>query len=179
MKLSKKERMAKNAALKAWRKKNPAKVKIHNDNYKRKNPKKVYDIKLKWAKENPEKIKISSRKSYKRKVKDTENSVESSIRQMLPVIKSRAKRRKRGFSIDVDYILNLWNKQKGRCKLSGLPMTTGIGSLGSKLSIDRIDSKKGYVKGNCQLVLTAVNISKNDLTQTEFIKLCKAVAKNN
>jgi len=45
----------------------------------------------------------------------------------------------------------------------------------NKLSIDRIDSSKGYVEGNIQLVCRAVNYAKHALSQQEFIELCKEV----
>jgi hypothetical protein len=47
------------------------------------------------------------------------------------------------------------------------------------MSIDRINSDKGYTKKNVQLVCADVNVAKNDLKQKDFIKLCKLISKNN
>jgi hypothetical protein len=58
-------------------------------------------------------------------------------------------------------------------------MSSEIGTKWKKVSPDRIDSTKGYVKGNIQLVLASVNTFKMDMTQSEFVDLCKAIAKNN
>ncbi|RLD70194.1 MAG: hypothetical protein DRI98_08575 [Bacteroidetes bacterium] len=44
-----------------------------------------------------------------------------------------------------------------------------------KASIDRIDSNKGYVSDNVQWTCWAVNRAKGDLTNDDFIKLCRAV----
>ena len=43
-------------------------------------------------------------------------------------------------------------------------------------SLDRIDSNKGYIKGNVQWVHKDVNTMKMDHTQEEFIKICTMVA---
>lgn len=61
------------------------------------------------------------------------------------------------------------------CSLSGRKLIFKIGHKDSP-SIDRINSKKGYSSRNIQIVSTAVNQAKNDLTDKEFIKLCCDVA---
>lgn len=170
-----------------WRAANPKKNKEFNRKHGKKwrdaNPEKVKEYNAKnhplWRAKNPDKVKILAKKSRKRLVKETQNSYESSLNNLLSITKNRAKRHKRAFNLTLDYLTNLWKLTNGRCKLSGLKMTTGIGTRGAKVSIDRINSRKGYVKGNCQLVRTDVNIAKNALEQKEFIKLCKAIAKIN
>jgi hypothetical protein len=142
------------------------------------NPEKKLAAGKRWREENPERVKILAKRSQRKVKKASATSYEASLNQILATVKSRAKRHKKGFNIDLDYLINLWVSQKGRCNLSNLKMTTGIGTLNSRVSVDRIDSKKGYVKGNCQLLRSDVNIAKNDLIQKDFIKLCKAVAKN-
>jgi hypothetical protein len=42
-------------------------------------------------------------------------------------------------------------------------------------SIDRIDSKVGYYKGNVQMVLSCINRMKNDMPNEEFLNLWKAL----
>lgn len=44
------------------------------------------------------------------------------------------------------------------------------------MSLDRIDSSRGYEVGNVQWVTKYVNWAKNDLSQEDFINLCIAVA---
>ena len=44
------------------------------------------------------------------------------------------------------------------------------------LSIDRIDSFKGYEKDNIQLVDKRINMMKGSLSNEEFIELCTKVA---
>lgn len=45
-------------------------------------------------------------------------------------------------------------------------------------SLDRIDSKQGYILGNVQWVHKDVNRMKNIFTQDYFIKICNLIAKN-
>lgn len=57
--------------------------------------------------------------------------------------------------LDVAFLLQLWNKQGGRCYLSAKPLAPFLKIEGQKidaeihaLSLDRIDAKIGYIKGN-------------------------------
>lgn len=50
--------------------------------------------------------------------------------------------------------------------------TTGTASL------DRIDSSKGYIKGNIQWVHKDINKMKNNYNQAYFINLCALVVDN-
>lgn len=95
---------------------------------------------------------------------------------------------------DNDYMTtdNLWNlmiEQDHKCKLSGVdislskgenvPMITDKSNLdysGWNASLDRIDSSKGYIKGNVQWVHRHVNIMKNVYSQDYFISLCEKIA---
>ena len=45
-------------------------------------------------------------------------------------------------------------------------------------SLDRIDSNKGYIKGNVQFISTAINYMKNNMSNEDTIKLCKIIAKH-
>ena len=83
--------------------------------------------------------------------------------------------------LSLDYVMGLYHAQHGCCALSGEPMTwtVGKGRIPTNISIDRIDSSKGYVSGNIQLVCAIVNCMKNEYSQEEFIEFCaKVVIKN-
>lgn len=72
-----------------------------------------------------------------------------------------------------ELLIHLWNKQDGRCAITGVPMTTlrGFGhSVLTNLSIDRIDSNIGYVVSNVRLVCKAVNVMKYVLSDSELIQ---------
>lgn len=87
----------------------------------------------------------------------------------------------RGIEIQIT-IKEAWNqyeKQGGRCALTGdkifFARTSKTGK-NSTASLDRIDSSKGYLKDNIQWVHKKVNRMKWDLTQEDFIKICRKVA---
>lgn len=97
----------------------------------------------------------------------------------------RCKRRDKDFDLDLDYLRNQWNLQQGICpylkvKLI-LPTTNGKHDSSNPnyvASVDRIDSSKGYVKGNIQFIALTINYAKNNFTEAvviDLIKLCKSV----
>ncbi len=83
------------------------------------------------------------------------------------------------FEINIDDVADLYENQKGRCNLTGWSIV--FPEIGhpqiSTASIDRIDSSKGYIKNNIQLVHKDVNMAKQRYSQEYFIEMCKAVAK--
>jgi hypothetical protein len=89
-------------------------------------------------------------------------------------------------AVSLDYVYGIGESQNWKCALTGLPLEFERGGTewGGKwcnpnsCTIDRIDSSKGYVKGNIQLVLWKVNCIKRDLKDDEFIEICKQVVQN-
>ena len=87
--------------------------------------------------------------------------------------------------VDLDYVYSIGESQDWVCALSGVPLefTRGGTMWGGKwcnpnsCTIDRIDSSKGYIKGNIQLVTWRINCMKRDLENSEFIEWCTNVAK--
>ncbi|MCM2417601.1 hypothetical protein [Streptomyces sp. RKAG293] len=68
------------------------------------------------------------------------------------------------------YLAALWHWQGAACFYTGKPMLTGygIGRNPYGVSIDRVDSSKGYVVGNVVLCCARVNSVKNNLTLGEL-----------
>ena len=79
--------------------------------------------------------------------------------------------------LDLEYMMGIYDAQNGKCALSGVTMTyqRGNGNVPTNISIDRIDSNKGYIKGNVQLVCRIVNVMKNEWKQDDFIEFCKKI----
>ena len=69
------------------------------------------------------------------------------------------------FDLDDQYILDLWDIQNGKCALTGVPLSLKTNDL-TAISIDRIDSKKGHIKGNVQIVCQWVNYAKRHYTNS-------------
>lgn len=95
-----------------------------------------------------------------------------------------AKKRKIEVNVTKEQILDLLEKQKYKCALSGISLimsksfsidrTNQISS--TTASLDRIDSSKGYILGNVQWVHKDINIMKNKFDNQYFIKICKLIA---
>ena len=89
--------------------------------------------------------------------------------------RTNARNHGREWSLDPDYLDSLWERQGGRCALTGRPMVVGAGDRLVSASLDRIDNTRGYVRGNVQFVLSAINTAKQNLPQDEFLFLCRDV----
>lgn len=99
----------------------------------------------------------------------------STLRAKIADVKGNNQRRsKKPFDIDIDLIYDLYQRQNGKCRYTGEDFTLEKGHPGN-ISIDKIDPELGYVKDNVQLVCWAVNRAKGDLTEAQFINMCKAV----
>lgn len=79
--------------------------------------------------------------------------------------------------IDFDYLLDLYNKQKGRCYYTGVKMSLDSHSKNA-LSLERKNPNIGYVKENVVWCSWTVNCMKRDHGEKDFIKLCKLIVKN-
>lgn len=91
--------------------------------------------------------------------------------------KDRASRNNIQFSLTLAFLKELWDKQKGKCAISGINMTYNLreGRVPTNVSIDKIDHTKGYTMNNIQLVCMACNQMKNDLSEEELYNFCKAI----
>jgi hypothetical protein len=123
-----------------------------------------------WRAKNREKVNGYTRDKYKR----TQTDPKLFVSWMLRMIRSRAKKYGHEFNITNEYLTKLFIKSEGKCALSGMKLTVERNHP-LIASVDRINSNKGYVKGNVQLVASCVNLAKNKLSQKDFIKLCKSV----
>lgn len=121
----------------------------------------------------------NSRKNHPRWYKTKAEKRSSSAKVFISGILNHASKRKQhlGFNIDREYLFDLYEKQSGKCAISGVNMTfaAGNGRVFTNISIDRIDSTKGYVRGNVQLVCDVVNIMKQDLPQDDFLDWCRLI----
>ena len=80
------------------------------------------------------------------------------------------------FNLTIEDVWFMYTVQEGKCALSGLPIGWAeVGSLHTA-SIDRIDSSKGYLKENVQLLHKDVNMMKQSFSQEYFIEMCSSIA---
>lgn len=84
--------------------------------------------------------------------------------------------------LTMDDLIRQWNSQNGICPYTGykliLPENGNIKRIDffHRASIDRIDSNKGYVKGNIQFVSTPINYMKLDRSDFEIKCFLKDIA---
>jgi hypothetical protein len=92
------------------------------------------------------------------------------------------KGRKMTFNLTAEYIQNKFNSCEGKCAITGIPFSMELGTKGNRNpfrpSVDRINSKKGYVKGNIQIILAIVNTMKMDYTDDILHPVIAAWYKN-
>lgn len=102
------------------------------------------------------------------------SSIETRAKVFLYNAQNSAKKRKQEFSLEINDIVDFWNKQSKICAYSGIEMTLESGKLNT-VSIERIDSNIGYTKENTILVCQAINRMKSDFSYDDFYMLCKSV----
>lgn len=123
------------------------------------------------------------------KSKKWASTLDGFVKRLHLDMRNNAKKRAKELKIEIstDDIKELYEKQKGLCALTGIPMTTdtymtkGNQHIINKMniSIDRINSDLGYTKDNIQLVGAMINRMKSDLTNQEFISFCSIITNYN
>lgn len=121
-------------------------------------------------------------KDYQNKKECTYININSKMMKqitiMLRTAKSSARKRRleRGrymcgeYDITLNDISELIKSQNNRCLLSGIEFDWECGTSSVfKPSIDRIDSTRGYIKGNIQILCICINQMKSNLTQSQFL----------
>lgn len=82
-------------------------------------------------------------------------------------------------ALSIEFMLELLERQGGRCAISGQELTfikvPGLGKVNTNASIDQVKAGGGYTEDNVQLVCHAVNIMKLDMSLTELKFWCKAI----
>lgn len=144
--------------------------------YRNKNKEKLSEQNKKWRTDNREYNKAMQYNYYK--------STRGRVVDFHHAAKRRAKKKKIEFELSTDFIVEMWEKQNGKCALTQIEFLIPQERTGGKASpfapsIDRIDSSKGYEKDNVRLVCVAVNYALNEFGEEIFKQICKAYLKAN
>lgn len=86
-------------------------------------------------------------------------------------------RRKYPVTIILEDIINQYHKQNGLCHYSKEILKLESHSDWT-ISIDRLDSSKGYIQGNVVLCCKVINYMKQKLSESDFNLWCQKVANN-
>lgn len=93
----------------------------------------------------------------------------------------KAKRYDFRVEIAKEDLLEIYQNQEGLCALSGTKMTYYKGmrkykrGVNSNISIDLKDPSKTYTLDNIQLVCRRISVAKGDMSQEEFVGMCREV----
>jgi len=153
---------------------------LNEDNFLKRNTENGWrgDCRICYNKKSRNKQELSKRelvvgKKYRDKYKK-----EKPLETLLKVARGNAKRRYKEFSISIEDLKELWTLQNGLCFYTNDKMLFKLGCIDS-VSIDRVDSSKGYTKSNIVLCKYKVNVMKNDSSVEELLSFCKKVLSTN
>lgn len=97
-------------------------------------------------------------------------------------LKYRASAKKLDFNLNYKELIDLYNKQKGLCYYSQLPLKlkseNNNGADYNVLSVDRLDSNKGYTLDNIVFCLNCINMFKAHHSLDDIKKVFKAISIN-
>lgn len=153
--------------------KNRDKILVDKKIYRAENKEKIIQSKLKYRQNNAEKIKEQKRRDY-----ENLQNQDRYVKYLVTQTRWQDRDRERQNDIDFEYINSLIDKQNNKCVFSGVELVWKMKGGINQGSIDRIDSTKGHIKGNCQLITTCVNIFKLHLSDTDFKQLISNIKEN-
>ena len=124
----------------------------------------------KWQKKNPKRAREHAHKWQK--IHGHTYYIANREKMILRLAKTRALAKGITFNIEPSDIV-----VPGECPLLGIPLIigTGGGLTDNSPSIDRIDSTKGYEKGNVWVISGRANRIKNDATPEELMRIATLV----
>ena len=109
---------------------------------------------------------------------DEKDWLTDSFRIMLSNSRGRARKQGLEHTLTMDDLREIANEGRYCCAVTGMLFSNEkIGHSGTRPffpSIDRIESQKGYVKGNCRLVIVLANYAMNSWGEEIFTKIAVA-----
>ncbi len=119
----------------------------------------------------------------KEQLKQNSNNRRDEFTSFRNLLKCTKQRKQHENNLDLEYLKNLWQEQKSICPytkiLLELPEYSNSHLIHptKRASIDRIDSSKGYIKGNVQYVSTPINYMKNTMSHEETLEFLQLITK--
>jgi hypothetical protein len=99
------------------------------------------------------------------------------MRVALNTAKSAARRKGLPCSIVLKELMEIWESQRGRCFYTEVLMSFAGDRVPESVSIDRVDSSKGYTLDNVVLCCNRVNLMKRTMLISELTKWCDLILK--
>lgn len=103
-------------------------------------------------------------------------TLEETLHQRAYQAKRRSEKKQLEFNLTDSDLLEIYKKQNGKCYYSGITMEK-IPKIDNyyNVSIDRVDSSKGYTKNNVVLCCDSINTMKNSMPIKIFIDICQKI----
>lgn len=105
------------------------------------------------------------------------------IRRAVDQARSRARKAGLPFDLSVEFVRNVYAKQHGRCRLSGISFSSTpyfphtLVTRPFAPSLNRIDARFGYTEDNVELVCTMANFAMNGWDYPTLLTFCRGIAK--
>ena len=94
-------------------------------------------------------------------------------------VKSRAAKKGLPFEITQASLVRMVKKCDGKCQLTGIPFSEKNPTKAFRRpwmpSVDRINNRKGYVRGNCRIVCVAVNQAMGQFGEDALYRIARAL----
>lgn len=120
--------------------------------------------------------------SDKKSNRNIGGSLEKILKTRISGCKTRSKKNNYKFDITIDQLIELYNKQNGKCAISDIKMSLEVEN-GKKnpygISIDRIKPGGDYTISNVRLVCNIVNSMRMDYGDDILLYVCKRIVENN
>ena len=126
------------------------------------------DYYSRWQKENRDKTDLNNRKY--------QSTIQYQSKYVLREIK---KKRDKDTDLTVEFLIALWDSQKGLCSITSkyMDLSKGRGLKPNTPSLDRIDSTVGYKQGNVRWLCMCVNMLKGKMSDAEMKEWALAIVK--
>ena len=155
-----------NGTRQRWYKKNTDKCLGFSKKWRNENQKRCTIIARQWRHANPNKCKFS-KYMYRKK---------SWIKHRFICKKSQCKRLKIDFDLTVEFLESLWKDQNEKCYWLHIPISMEQKKCNPlTATIDRLDSEKGYIRGNVVWASYFANIGRTDCSVEEFQNILSMV----
>ena len=160
---------------KQYYKKNKEKVSTYGAKYYHENKEKCAMVNKKYREIYKERLNKINKKRNREAWKNFDDLFWFSRR--CSAIKARAKNFNLDFDLDPEYLQSIFPKD-GKCPALGISFRVGNRYAKGKqrekqISLDRIDSSKGYIKGNVQWVSLLANVIMTNATPDQVMAVAK------
>lgn len=112
--------------------------------------------------------------------KKEEQQIKKLLRLRFTQIKTRCRQTNRIFTVTPETLLDIFNKQEGLCYYSKFPIQINghVNSNPFLLSVERLDSSKGYTHDNVVLCCFGANCMKNAYSIEDFYRFVETIYNN-